>query len=106
MCGSSIKLLIAFILIFLCLVPFLISETKSNYSVQAVECSLPPDIDGKLDDPFWQKAAVLSNFTQFEPAEGTSPSEKTEAYIGYDEKYLYFAVRCYDSDPERYPEKK
>ena len=26
-------------------------------------------------------------------------SEKTIAYIGYDKKNLYIAVRCFDSDP-------
>jgi hypothetical protein len=30
-----------------------------------------------------------------------APSEKTVAYIGYDEKNLYFAFRCYDSQPQK-----
>ena len=79
---------------------FFASEGNGNYHVKAVEYSPPPHIDGKLDDPFWQNAAVLDNFTQFEPVEDAVPSEKTEAYIGYDKKNLYIAVRCYDSSPK------
>ncbi|MFO7979575.1 MAG: DUF5916 domain-containing protein, partial [Candidatus Aminicenantes bacterium] len=79
---------------------FFASESSGNYSVKAVEYSPPPKIDGKLDDEFWQNATVLDDFTQFEPVEDSVPSEKTKAYIGYDRKNLYIAVRCYDSRPE------
>ncbi|MBD3415136.1 MAG: hypothetical protein GF421_11995 [Candidatus Aminicenantes bacterium] len=76
------------------------AESNANYHVDAAVSSTPPKIDGHLNDRFWQKAALLKDFTQFEPAEGSVPSEKTEAYIGYDRKNLYVAVRCYDSRPK------
>ena len=60
----------------------------------------PPKIDGKLDDLFWETGAILENFTQYEPLEGSKPTEKTVAYIGYDKNNLYIAVRCYDSNPK------
>ncbi len=60
----------------------------------------PPKIDGKLENPLWEKGAVLEAFTQYEPQEGTDPSEKTIAYLGYDHKNLYIALRCYDSNPK------
>jgi hypothetical protein len=78
---------------------FFASESSENYSVKAVEYSPPPKIDGKLDDKFWKNAAVLDDFTQFEPLEDSVPSEKTKAYIGYDRKNLYISVRCFDSRP-------
>jgi hypothetical protein len=59
-----------------------------------------PQIDGVLDNPLWQGAAILDGFTQYEPQEGASPSERTVGYIAYDENNIYFAFRCYDSDPK------
>ncbi len=97
----SVKLLAVFWFTILLSAPYFASETNRNYSVKAIEFSPPPKIDGKLDDLFWEKAAHLRDFTQFEPAEGGVPSERTEAYVGYDKENLYIAVRCYDSRPKR-----
>ncbi len=73
----------------------------SNYMmVEAAESSPPPKIDGILDDPFWENATVLDQFTQYEPVEGGMPSEKTVAYIGYDSRNLYIGVRAFDSNPD------
>ncbi len=73
---------------------------NTEYSIKATPFSSPPKIDGKLDEPFWQNAAKLDSFTQYEPQEGGIPSEKTIAYIGYDSKNLYIGVKCYDSEPK------
>ncbi|MGD0017209.1 MAG: DUF5916 domain-containing protein [Verrucomicrobiia bacterium] len=61
----------------------------------------PPVIDGKLDDSCWQDAPALTNFTQVLPIEGASPTERTEVRFLYDRDYLYIAVRCFDSEPEK-----
>ena len=74
-------------------------ENNGNYHVKVRELSTPPKIDGTLENPLWEKGSVLENFTQYEPQEGSEPSEKTVAYIGYDRKNLYIAVRCFDSNP-------
>ncbi len=75
-------------------------ENKDDYHVKIPEFTSPPKIDGKLENPLWEKGAVLDTFTQFEPQEGAQPSEKTVAYLGYDKKNLYIAVRCFDSSPK------
>ncbi len=56
-------------------------------------------IDGRLDDPAWQLAPASGRFIQREPRFGAIASERTEFRILYDEKYLYFGVWAYDSDP-------
>ena len=81
------------------LVTFAKDDARS-YLVKATPFSASPQIDGKLEDSFWETAVILDNFTQYEPMEGAQPSEKTVAYIGYDKKNLYIAVRCFDSDPK------
>ena len=75
-------------------------ENKDDYHVIIPEFASPPKIDGKLENPLWEKGAVLDTFTQFEPQEGAQPSEKTMVYLGYDKDNLYIAVRCYDSNPD------
>ncbi|MFQ5721462.1 MAG: hypothetical protein ACE5GI_03125, partial [Candidatus Aminicenantales bacterium] len=64
----------------------LASNNNSDYYVKLPEFSHPPKIDGQLENPLWQKGALLETFTQYEPQEGASPSEKTVAYLGYDKK--------------------
>jgi len=62
--------------------------------------SHPPQIDGILDNPVWTDEALkIEDFLQMSPKEKGIPSEKTVAYLGYDEKSLYVAFRCFDSEP-------
>jgi hypothetical protein len=91
--------MIAALLLFLAPVLFT-KDNEGNYYIRAPRFNTPPQIDGKLENPFWQKGAVLDTFTQYEPQEGAEPTEKTIAYIGYDNKNLYIAIRCYDSNPK------
>ena len=61
-----------------------------------------PKIDGVLDNPIWEKEALkIEDFVQLTPKENGPPTEKTVAYVGYDEKNLYLAFRCFDSDPAK-----
>jgi hypothetical protein len=61
-----------------------------------------PKIDGVLDNPIWETEALkLENFVQLTPKENGVPSEKTVAYLGYDEKNLYVAFRAYDTQSSK-----
>ncbi|UCD23127.1 MAG: carbohydrate binding family 9 domain-containing protein [Gemmatimonadota bacterium] len=61
----------------------------------------PPNLDGKLDDPAWQQAIVITGFTQINPNDGDEPSERTEVRITYDTDALYICARMYDTDPSQ-----
>ncbi len=61
----------------------------------------PPVIDGILDDPVWQKAPHITGFKTYHPDFGKEMGEKTVAYYAYDRENLYFAFRCFDSQPEK-----
>ncbi|MCP2598345.1 carbohydrate binding family 9 domain-containing protein [Candidatus Aminicenantes bacterium AC-335-L06] len=76
-------------------------NSKDIYTIKIPRLSHKPKIDGVLENPIWEEAVKLENFTQYEPKEGAEPSEKTVAYIGYDSKFLYFAFYCYDSEPNK-----
>lgn len=58
-------------------------------------------IDGVLDDKGWSVSEWAGNFAEFEPDNGTPPSQATRFKIAYDEKYLYVGIRCFDSVPEK-----
>src|SRR5687767_9576613 len=42
-------------------------------------------LDGRLDDPAWEKAEAGSGFKVWEPDRGTIPTEETVFKIAYDE---------------------
>lgn len=60
-----------------------------------------PRIDGSLDNPVWAGALKIEDFVQLSPKANGVPTERTVAYLGHDEKNLYIAFRCYDSQPNR-----
>lgn len=70
-------------------------------SVSIPETKLVPEINGKLDDKAWECALVIDNFYQYTPQNGANPTERTVAYLMYDQENLYFGIRCYDSTPDR-----
>ena len=56
-------------------------------------------IDGRLDEAVWQQAALLNDFTQYEPVENIPATEATEAYIFFSSDALYFGIRALDREP-------
>lgn len=58
-------------------------------------------IDGDLDDSVWQHAHFSDSFQQREPGDGATPTERTEIGCLYDKDKLYFAIKCYDSEPNK-----
>ncbi len=56
-------------------------------------------IDGVLGDPGWQSAGKADNFSERLPGDNVEPPVKTEAFITYDDDYLYAAFVCQD-DPQ------
>ena len=75
------------------------SANTSRKRVEITRTELAPEIDGVLDDEIWKSATVLSDLHQFQPVDQGVPSERSEFYLTYSERYLYIAARLYDSDP-------
>jgi len=61
----------------------------------------PPVIDGILDDPVWQKSPYETGFKTYHPDYGKEMKEKTIVYYAYDRENIYFAFRCFDSEPDK-----
>ena len=78
-------------------------ETETSHKVAtAVRISdTPPKLDGVLDDDIWQTAPLHGGFRQLDPDEGKPASERTTFQIAYDDEAVYFAIMCYDSEPDK-----
>src|SRR5437016_2162331 len=66
--------------------------------LRAVKITDKITIDGRLDELVWADAPRAIEFTQKEPDEGESASEKTEVAVLYDTENLYFGVVASDSE--------
>ncbi|HEX6132698.1 MAG TPA: DUF5916 domain-containing protein [Longimicrobiales bacterium] len=58
------------------------------------------EIDGVLDEQVWSDAALLDDFTQYEPADGRPAAERTEVRVWYAPDAIYFGIHAFDSQPQ------
>jgi len=68
--------------------------------IQAARTETPIVIDGKLDEAIWKRPGS-NGFTQTDPNDGQPATEKTDVWIAYDDKAIYVAAYCFDSDPKK-----
>lgn len=67
-----------------------------------IRLSVPPVIDGDLSDEAWRQTTPLEpRFVTANPRSGENCPERTLVWMGYDDHNLYFAFRCFDSQPQR-----
>jgi len=74
-------------------------EAYAQKSVKASRISTDVIIDGSLNEEAWQLADSAVDFIQMEPAKGERATERTMAYIVYDDERIYFGIHCYHEDP-------
>ena len=75
-----------------------VPEIQTKRAIKAVRIETPPNIDGKLDDPCWQKSATTGELLQFEPQRGEPATQPTTIYVAYDANNLYVAFECFKTD--------
>lgn len=49
-------------------------------------------VDGRLDEPVWQRAARLTGFSQYQPVDGRPAEEPTEVLVWYGPDAVYFGI--------------
>ena len=75
-------------------------DEAGRATVRAVRLTEPLDLDGSLDEPVYQEVPAVTGLIQVEPVEGVPASERTEAWILFDDDSVYISARCWDSAPE------
>jgi len=79
--------------------PFSASLEAPIKKVKALRLEEPIQVDGRLTEKTWQNEPARG-FTQSDPQDGAPATEETEVWVAYDEKAIYFAAFCFDSNPE------
>lgn len=82
----------------LCFQVFAQSDLKPVYTLKITEAV---EINGLLDEPFWNKAPEASDLMQFRPGAAGEGAVTTSIKILYDDSFLYVGFLCYDSQPEK-----
>jgi hypothetical protein len=85
----------------LCIILISTATIYANEVIPIPQTKIPPVIDGIMDDPVWETAIRFENFKTIQPDYGKEPSQKTIAYMTFDAENIYFAFRCFDSEPDK-----
>ena len=75
-------------------------DAAGRATVRAVRLTEPLRVDGTLDEEMYETVMPLSDFIQQEPDEGAPATEKTEAWVFYDDRSVYVSARLWDAAPE------
>src|SRR5207237_413502 len=75
------------------------SRSYVRRSLAGVKTTTPPTIDGDLSDTAWKTAPKVETF--LDQQTGAIATDQTVAYILYDDKYIYVAFACKDSQPDK-----
>ena len=76
-------------------------ESAPRPSFRATRAATPIILDGRLDEPAWATATVLTDFVQQLPQTGYPSKFRTEVRVLYDATNLYVSSVNYDPEPAR-----
>ena len=57
------------------------------------------EVDGRLDEPVWERGARLVGFSQYQPVDSRPAEEQTEVLVWYSPTALHFGIVARDRDP-------
>ncbi len=95
------------LLVLLTFVDLSVAETSTTgrVSITVNRLSRPPEISDftgmKPPPDLARELTKVDGFVQWIPRDGEPASQKTEAYVGYDDDYFYAIYVCFDSEPEK-----
>jgi hypothetical protein len=73
-------------------------DSQPAVSVPRIEAE-QIDVDGRLDEPVWARAARLGGFRQYRPVDGRPAEERTEVLLWYSPRALHVGIVAYARDP-------
>jgi hypothetical protein len=76
----------------------LMAQHSEPSTLIATAIDQPIRVDGHLNEPAWQQAQHITNFTQRELNFGEPATERTEVAVLFDEDALYVGFWCYDAE--------
>src|ERR1039458_8481466 len=76
--------------------PLVYSGRAGQLAVKIPRVDAGIAIDGTLNDPVWQRAAVLTGFSEYSPLDGLPSEDSTEVLVWYSPRAIYFGVRAFE----------
>jgi TolB-like protein len=75
-------------------------DEEGRTTVRAIRLSEGIRLDGELDEAVYAEVPAITDFLQQVPVEGAPATEKTDAWIMFDDTNVYVSARVWDSAPE------
>src|SRR5688500_14614538 len=76
-----------------------IGRVRKIYQTKAIDAD-HIKLDGVIDDHAWSTVEWDTQFTEYQPDDGTPPGQETSFKVLHDDKYLYLAYRAHDTAPD------
>jgi len=74
-------------------------DDQGRTTVRATRLTQEIRLDGRLDEAVYETVPPITGFIQQIPDEGALASERTDAWVFFDETNLYVTARAFDSAP-------
>ena len=74
---------------------------ESGVLLSATRITQPLNLDGQLDEDAYRDIEPYTRFVQQLPSAGEPATERTEAWVLFDDTNLYVTCRCWTERPDR-----
>ena len=77
---------------------FIITLAANNEDqpyLTVVKTKTPIQLDGVLDEAFWQRSQPAKDFWEYFPSDSSLSKVQTEVYMAFDDDFLYIGAKCY-----------
>ena len=72
-------------------------NNSGQATVRAIRLESPIVMDGLLTEAVYEEVRAITGFIQQEPVEGQPATERTEAWVLFDDENIYISARCWQS---------
>ena len=72
-------------------------NSSGQATVRAIRLESPIVMDGLLTEAVYEEVRAITGFIQQEPVEGQLATERTEAWVLFDDENIYISARCWQS---------
>ena len=75
-------------------------DERGRTTIRAIKLDEGITVDGALDEAVYTTVPSFGGFIQTEPSAGAPATERTEAWVFFDDTNLYISARLWDAAPE------
>ena len=77
--------------------PLVYNGRAGQLEVRIPQLEADVSVDGKLDEPVWLEAALLTGFSQFSPTDGVAATDSTQVLVWYSPTAIHFGIRAFEA---------